>query len=125
MAESVLTEYAPVLITAVLAFVIVWATLSVTKLVAPKRLTPAKQSTYESGEVPLGSSRGPFDVQYYLYVLVFLIIDVEAAFLIPFALNYADIRLDTSHLVAAGIFVFLILDGWVYAWKKGALDWQS
>jgi NADH-quinone oxidoreductase subunit A len=123
MAESFLFTYAPVLILAVLGFLIVWVTLQFTKLVAPKRYTPGKLETYESGEVPIGAARGPIDVQYYLYALVFLVVDVEAAFLIPFALHYLD--LTAFQLVAAGLFLLLVLDGWVYAWKKGALTWQS
>ena len=57
---------------------IVLVTLSLTKLVAPRRPIPGKVSTYESGEVPVGSARGPIDVQYYMYVIVFLVIDIEA-----------------------------------------------
>lgn len=123
MVDPLIATYAPVFILLLLAFVIVWATLSLTKLVAPKKLTPGKVSTYESGEVALGSSRGPIDVQYYLYVLVFLVIDVEAAFLIPMALEY--VKLDTGQLVAAAVFFVLVLEGWIYAWKKGALSWQG
>lgn len=123
MVDPLIATYAPVFILLLLAFVIVWATLSLTKLVAPKKLTPGKVSTYESGEVALGSSRGPIDVQYYLYVLVFLVIDVEAAFLIPMALEY--VTLDAGQLVAAAVFFVLVLEGWIYAWKKGALSWQG
>jgi NADH:ubiquinone oxidoreductase subunit 3 (subunit A) len=123
MVDPIVATYAPVVILVVLAFVIVWATLALTKLVAPSRMTPGKVSTYESGEVPHGSARGPLDVQYYVYVLVFLVIDVEAAFLIPMALHYTS--LGVFEVVAAGIFLLLVLEGWIYAWKKGALTWQS
>ena len=125
MVDPLIATYAPVFILLVLAFVIVWATLSLTKLVAPRRPTPAKVATYESGEVPIGSARGPIDVQYYLYVLVFLVIDVEAAFLIPMALEYVNFSADPFQFGAAAIFAVLVLEGWVYAWKKGALTWQS
>ena len=87
------------------------------------RNTPGLLSTYESGEVPIGSARGPIDVQYYLYVIVFLIIDIEAVFLIPWALRFAN--LGVAGLVEMAIFVGLVLLGWAYAWKKGALEWQS
>ncbi|MHB8603629.1 MAG: NADH-quinone oxidoreductase subunit A [Thermoplasmatota archaeon] len=123
MADSVLNSYAPVAFTAILGFIIVWVTLSLTKLIAPKRNVPGKLATYESGEVPLGRARGPIDVQYYLFVLVFLVIDVEAVFLIPFALHYSE--LTAFQLGAVVVFVLLVLEGWVYAWKKGALDWQK
>ena len=120
---NVLVDYAPLAILAVLAFVMIWATLALTKIIGPLRRTPGKLSTYESGEVPKGSTRGPMDVQYYIYVLVFLIIDIEAVFLIPWALNFTD--LGTRGLVEMAVFVGLLLLGWAYAWKKGALAWQS
>lgn len=120
---SVLVDYAPLAILAVLAFVMIWATLALTKIAGPSRRTAGKLSTYESGEVPKGSARGPMDVQYYIYVLVFLIIDIEAVFLIPWALNFT--RLGVTGLVEMAIFVGLLLLGWAYAWKKGALAWQS
>ena len=123
MAETALGSYLPVLIMLALALLIVGVTLNLGKLVAPSRRTPGKLSTYESGEVPIGSARGPIDVQYYLYVIVFLIIDVEAVFLIPWALHFTD--LGVAAIVEMVIFVGLVLLGWAYAWKKGALAWQS
>ena len=123
MAEATLARYIPLLITAGMAILIVGATLNINKLIAPKRPNAGKVSTYESGEVPIGSARGPIDVQYYLYIIVFLIIDIEAIFLIPWALNF--LALGTAALVEMAIFVGLVLLGWAYAWKKGALAWQS
>jgi len=123
MASAVLATYAPVAILLVLAFLIIWGTLSLTKVLAPRRPTPGKLSTYESGEVPIGNARGPIDVQYYLYVLVFLVIDVEAVFLIAWALEYVSLGIPA--LIKMIIFVGILLLGWAYAWKKGALEWQS
>jgi NADH:ubiquinone oxidoreductase subunit 3 (subunit A) len=123
VAEATLGRYLPVLIQLVLGFVIVWVTLSLTKLVAPKDRTAGKVSTYESGEVPVGSARGPIDVQYYMYVIVFLVIDIEAVFLIPFVLQFRE--LGGVAIVEMVIFVGLLLLGWVYAWKKGAFTWAS
>jgi NADH-quinone oxidoreductase subunit A len=123
VAEATVGKYIPIVIIAALGFLIILVTLSITKLVAPRRNTPGLLSTYESGEVPVGSARGPIDVQYYLYVIVFLIIDIEAVFLIPWALRFA--KLGVAGLVEMAIFVGLVLLGWAYAWKKGALEWQS
>lgn len=123
MAEATLAGYLPILILLVLSFVIIFVTLSLTKLVAPRRNVPGRYATYESGEVPIGNARGPIDVQYYLYVLVFLILDVEAVFLILWALQI--IELPPFALGAMAIFVGLIVLGWLYDWKKGALEWQS
>ena len=123
LAEATLGRYLPILIQLVLGFLIVFVTLSLTRFVAPRRRTPGKVSTYESGEVPIGGARGPIDVQYYMYVIVFLVIDIEAVFLIPWAINFA--KLGAAAIVEMAIFVGLLLLGWVYAWKKGALEWQS
>ena len=123
MAEATLMRYLPILIQLILGFVIVWVTLSLTKLVAPRHRNPGKISTYESGEVPIGSARGPIDVQYYMYVIVFLVIHIEAVFLVPWAIRFR--QLGSAALVEMAIFVGLLLIGWVYAWKKGALEWQT
>lgn len=123
MAEATLGRYLPVLILGLIGFGIIFVTLLLTRFVAPRTPNAGKLSTYESGEVPVGSARGPIDVQYYLYVIVFLVIDIEAVFLIPWALN--ALRLGTAALVELAIFVGLVLLGWLYAWKKGALQWQS
>ncbi|HLE97831.1 MAG TPA: NADH-quinone oxidoreductase subunit A [Candidatus Thermoplasmatota archaeon] len=120
---DVLADYAPIAILLVLAFVMIWATLALTRIIGPLRRTPGKLSTYESGEVPKGSARGPVDVQYYIYVLVFLVLDIEAVFLIPWALNVTE--LGAFGLVEMAIFVGLLILGWAYAWKKGALAWQA
>lgn len=123
MAESTLGEYLPVLILLALAFIVIFVTLSLTKLVAPRRNVPGRYSTYESGEVPVGNARGPIDVQYYLYVISFLILDVEVLFLVPWALNFRT--LPPFAMGAMALFVGLIIVGWAYEWKKGALEWQS
>lgn len=124
MAENTLGMYVPILILAALALIIIGASLNIYRLLAPKRKgSLAHLTTYESGEVPVGSARGPIDVQYYLYVIVFLIIDIEAVFLIPWALRFHE--LGTTAIVEMVIFVGLVLLGWLYAWKKGALAWQS
>lgn len=120
---DLLADYAPLAVLLVLAFAMIWGTLALTRIAGPLRRTPGKLSTYESGEVPVGSARGPMDVQYYVYVLVFLILDIEAIFLIPWALNVTDLGI--VGLVEMFLFVGLLLLGWAYAWKKGALAWQA
>jgi NADH:ubiquinone oxidoreductase subunit 3 (subunit A) len=126
VAETVLGKYVPILIMFALALLIVGVSINIHKLIAPRgrRGTSITQlATYESGEVPIGNARGPIDVQYYLYVIVFLIIDIEAVFLIPWAIKF--LALGPAAIVEMVIFVGLVLLGWAYAWKKGALQWQS
>lgn len=123
MASDVLASYMPVAILGVLAVLIAAVMLNIGRILgAPRNPNPLKLGTYESGEVPVGPARTNIDVQYYLYVLVFLVIDVEAAFLVLFALAFPTLA--TWQVVAMVLFTLLILDGWLYAWKKGALAWS-
>lgn len=123
MASDVLASYMPIAVLGVLAVVVAFVTLNISKVLgAPRNPNPLKYQTYESGEVPLGPARTNIDVQYYLYVLIFLVIDVEVAFLVLFALSFHS--LDLWQIVAMVLFTLLILDGWLYAWKKGALAWS-
>jgi NADH-quinone oxidoreductase subunit A len=83
-----------------------------------------KVGTYECGEVPMGPARTNIDVQYYLYILVFLVLDVEAVFLVPFAVQFLELPNPALIAMEMALFVGLLLIGWAYAWKKGALEWS-
>lgn len=113
--------YLPIAILGIIALTLVFATLLGAKMMGPRNPNARKESTYECGEIALGSGRGPLEVQYYMYILVFLIIDIEAVFLIPFAVRYSD--LGTAAIWEMAIFVALLFVGWLYALKKGALNW--
>ncbi len=123
MVSPTLQAWVPVAILLVLGFVFLALPLVVGRFVRPNRPNPGKLATYESGEVPHGSARGPIDIQYYMYVIVFLVLDIEVLFIVPWALDVVD--LGAKALVAMTIFVGLILLGWLYDWKKGALTWQE
>ena len=119
---DLLFQYLPIAILFALSGVIVFVTLNVGKVLGrPYRPGTMKKSTYECGEVPIGSARSQVDVQYYLYVLVFLILDVEAVFLVPFVIKFDS--LGATGILEMALFVGLLLVGWAYAWKKGALEW--
>ncbi len=87
-----------------------------------KAPSPLQRDTYECGEEPDGTAWVQFHPRYYLVALVFVLFDVEAAFLLPWALNLRE--LGDVALVDMGIFLGVLLLGWVYALKKGALKWQ-
>lgn len=123
MVSPTIQAWVPVAILLVLGFVFLALPLVVGRFLRPNRPNPGKLSTYESGEVPHGSARGPIDIQYYMYVIVFLVLDIEVLFIVPWALDV--VGLGTKALVAMAIFVGLILLGWLYDWKKGALTWQG
>jgi NADH-quinone oxidoreductase subunit A len=121
MADPVPMTYLPIVILGAIAMLLVLATLFLGRVLSTRNSTPRKDSTYECGEIALGSGRGPVEIQYYMYILVFLILDIEAVFLIPFAVRFGD--LGVAAIIEMVIFVGLLLIGWVYALKKGALNW--
>lgn len=98
------------------------AAISIAAILAPKKPNPIKQMTYECGMETVGPSLAQFKVQYYVYPLFFLIFDVEAVLLFPWAVAYKQLAL--YGVVEAALFILILLGGLVYAWKKGALDWR-
>ena len=83
---------------------------------------PQKLSSYECGFDPFEDTRAKFDVRYYLVAILFIVFDLEIAFLFPWAVALKSIG--TFGLVAMGIFLLILVVGFVYEWKKGALEWD-
>ncbi|WP_277423821.1 NADH-quinone oxidoreductase subunit A [Staphylospora marina] len=100
--------------------------LTMGRLLRPHRPTPAKAITYESGVDPTGDSWVQFNVRYYLFALLFVIFDVEALFLYPWAVVYDMLRgeLGWFILMEMALFLFFLVLGLVYAWKKKVLEWK-
>ena len=96
--------------------------LVIARLIAPRKPNPKKLETYECGMETVGDTWVQFKVQYYVYALVFLIFDVEIIFLYPWAVAFD--RLDLLGVIAGVLFIFLLGDGLLYAWRKGALKWS-
>ncbi|MFD0617328.1 MULTISPECIES: NADH-quinone oxidoreductase subunit A [Paenibacillus] len=97
--------------------------LTVGRFLRPSKPTEIKQSTYESGNEPVGVGQVRFNIRYYLFALMFVIFDVETVFLYPWAVAYQQLGLFV--LVEMLIFVALLLVGLIYAWKKKVLKWNS
>lgn len=91
-------------------------------LISPKSDNPQKREPYESGMTTIGPTWVQFKVGYYLFAILFLIFDVEVAFLVPWAVVFGD--MGTTALVEIIIFLAILGLGLGYAWKKGALKWQ-
>lgn len=91
-------------------------------LLSPKRPDPEKLSTYECGFPPFNEARSPFDVRYYLVAILFIIFDLETAFLVPWAVVFR--KLGWFGMISMGIFIGLLTIGFIYEWKKGALEWE-
>ena len=102
--------------------IIPFATLFLAWLLRPKKPHPAKQETYESGMQTIGRTWVQFKAQYYIYAIIFVIFDIEAVFLFPFAVAFKQLELYA--LVWVIVFILLLLDGLLYAWRKGALRWS-
>lgn len=96
-------------------------TLLIAWALRPKKPNPAKQETYESGIRTIGETWVQFKAQYYIYAIIFVIFDVEAIFLLPFAVALGQLPLYA--ILWAIIFMLLLFDGLLYAWRKGALHW--
>jgi NADH-quinone oxidoreductase subunit A len=90
-------------------------------LVAPHKPNPIKQSTYECGIETVGDSWVQFKAQYYIFALVFLVFDVETVFLFPWALSLN--KLPFFAVLEGILFIFILVAGLVYAWRKGMLEW--
>jgi NADH-quinone oxidoreductase subunit A len=96
-------------------------TLLIAWALRPKKPNPAKQETYESGIETIGDTWVQFKAQYYIYAIIFVVFDVEAVFLFPFAAALNQLPIYT--LIWATVFILLLLDGLLYAWRKGAMQW--
>ena len=95
--------------------------LVLSRLVAPRKPNPIKQSTYECGMETVGDSWVQFKAQYYIFALVFLVFDVETVFLFPWALSLKQLPL---FVVLEGVlFIAILVVGLVYTWRKGMLEW--
>jgi NADH-quinone oxidoreductase subunit A len=116
-----LPAYVPILILTAVAVGFAVFTLVVSHLIGRPRPTPAKSSVYECGVPAIGTARERFPIKFYLVCMIFILLDVDAAFLYPWALIFRD--LGVFGLVEMAIFIALLGGGFVYAWKSGALDW--
>ncbi len=114
--------YGPVLIFAALATVFPLATLWIAKLVRPKFTpTPEKVMPYECGITPESDSRGRYTVRFYVIAILFVIFDVETIFLFPWAVQYQVLGL--FGLVEMLVFLGILIVGYIWLWKRGALEW--
>ncbi len=93
------------------------------RVARPQRPDPAKLSPYESGMPPIGTAQQRYTVRYYVIAMLFVVFDIEAVFLYPWAAAYGAIG--WYGLVEMILFLVLLVIGYIYAWRKGALDWLS
>jgi NADH-quinone oxidoreductase subunit A len=116
-----LPPYVPVLILGAGALGFAVFVLVLSHLIGRPRPNPAKDSMYECGVPALGTARERFPIKFYLVCMIFILLDVDAAFLYPWALIFKELGL--VGFVEMLVFVVLLGGGFTYAWKSGALDW--
>jgi NADH-quinone oxidoreductase subunit A len=130
MSDSGLHGYVPLLIHLLVAIALAGALTAASVLVGWRRPTREKLLPYECGMEPTGDAREPFSVKFYLVAMVFILFDVEAIFLYPWAYIYRDL-INTSRSVGLYgfgemmVYIAILLVGYFYLWKKGALDWHK
>lgn len=117
-----LENYLPILIFFALAVVVAVVPLAAGLVLGPRRPDPEKVSPYECGFEAFEDARMKFDVRYYLVAILFIIFDLEIAFLFPWAIALDSIGL--FGLLAMAVFLGILVIGFVYEWKKGALEWE-
>ncbi len=120
--QNLLMDYLPVIIFIGIALVIGIALLASAMIIAVRKPDPAKVSTYECGFDPFDDARMKFDVRFYLVAILFVIFDLEVAFLFPWAITLKDIGVFGFWSMMA--FLGILTVGFVYEWRKGALEWD-
>jgi len=122
MLSNLTLDYLPILIFLGLAFVIAATAVGLSFLLAKQKPDPEKDAAYECGFPAMGDARIKFDVRFYLVAILFIIFDLEIAFLFPWALSLADIGIDGFWSMM--LFLGVLTVGFIYEWKKGALEWE-
>ena len=120
--SPLLNEYLPILIFIGLAVVIAGAAIGASYIVAGERPDPEKNAAYECGFDPFEDSRGKFDVRFYLVAILFIIFDLEVAFLFPWAVALGDIGV--FGFWSMMLFLAILTVGFIYEWRKGSLEWE-
>jgi len=115
--------YFPVLVQVVIAIALAAGLIGASSLLGKRAKSPLKDTPYESGMAPVGSARERFSVKFYLVGMIFILFDIEAVFLYPWAVVYRQLKLFGFFEML--IFVAVVLIGFFYVWKKGALDWSQ
>ncbi|HBA70906.1 MAG: NADH-quinone oxidoreductase subunit A [Geobacteraceae bacterium GWC2_55_20] len=117
-----LGAYLPILLMVMIAVIFGLCSLIFSSLIGPKKSSVLKLSPYESGCEPVGTARERFSIKFYLIAMLFILFDIEAVFLYPWSILYK--KLGAFGLVEMGLFVVILFVGYIYVWKKGALEWE-
>ncbi len=116
-----LASYLPLALLLGLGIVLSLAMVGVTRLMGPRATSEVKRAPFESGSVSVGTARERFSVKFYIVALLFIVFDVEAVFIYPWAVLLKE--LGWSAMISMGIFMSTLVVGLIYVWRKGALEW--
>jgi len=122
MSGNYLDSYGPLLLMFILAAGLAAVLITASTLIGRHKHTREKDQPYECGIRPTGDAREPFSVHFYLVALMFILFDIEAIFLYPWALVYHDLKV--FGFVEMMLYIMILLAGYIFLWKKGALDWN-
>ena len=117
-------DYLPLLFLIIVAAIFAVIAIGLPSLLGPRKPNEAKMSTYECGKIPFGDARRSFPVHYYMVAMLFVVFDIEVVFLYPWAVLFRQFDPRLFGLIEMGVFVLLLLIGYVYVWRKGALEWD-
>jgi len=118
----VLDQYAPIAVLLILSTAVSLLIVFLSRIMGPFRPTRRKLEPYESGMTPIGPAMRRLPVKFYLVAVLFILFDIEVVFFLPFAVVARQIGLFA--LAEMGVFIGILLIGYVYAWRKGALEWE-
>jgi NADH-quinone oxidoreductase subunit A len=118
----VLDQYAPIAVLLIISTVMCFIIVSISRILGPHRPTSRLVEPYESGMTPIGPAMRRIPVKFYLIAVLFILFDIEVVFFLPFAVVARQLGLFA--LIEMGVFIIILLIGYVYAWRKGALEWE-
>jgi NADH-quinone oxidoreductase subunit A len=122
MPDNYFASYLPLLLHFMIAFAVAGAIVTLSWLIGQRKPTRAKMSPYECGVTPVGDARERFSVKFYLVAMLFILFDVEAVFLYPWAIILRELKMFGFWEML--VYIGVVLVGFFYIWKKGVLDWS-
>jgi NADH-quinone oxidoreductase subunit A len=117
-----LGTYLPIILLILVALAFGLGSVVFSSLIGQKKFSKVKMAPYECGCEPIGTARERFPIKFYLIAMLFILFDIEAVFLYPWAILYK--KLGMFGLVEMGLFIVILFVGYIYVWKKGALEWE-
>ncbi|MBM4287867.1 MAG: NADH-quinone oxidoreductase subunit A [Deltaproteobacteria bacterium] len=117
-----LIDYLPILVYLIVAIGVAGGMVALSEAVGKKIHTPVKDLPYECGMIPTGDARSRYSVKFFVIAMFFLVFDIEAIFLYPWAIVYKDLGL--FGFIEMGVFILVLGVGLAYVWGKGALEWE-